>query len=172
MFTEIYGNLMKIFPKDIYDQKYCKGNELYLHVNPAKILDLSTYINTGMGYSLVSMFASDETGINGKYAIYYVFADRGNGLFLTLITMIDPSKMEFLSICEKVHAAALYEREIKDLFGMEPVGHPNAKRLVFHSNWPDREFPLRKSYDAKHKPDFAKENIRFNKITGEGVFET
>jgi len=171
MFTEIYENLMNIFPADIYDRKDCKGNELYLHVNPDKILDLSTYINTNMGYLLVSMFANDETSMYEKYAVYYMFSDREKGLFLTLITMIDPLKMEFVSICEKVHAAAMYEREIKDLFGINPIGHPNAKRLVFHSNWPDGEFPLRKSYDVKHKPDFAKENISFNKVTGEGVFE-
>ena len=74
MFTEIYENLIKIFPSDIYDQKCCHENELYLHVNPAKILDFCTHINTGMGYYLTSMFANDETGKNGNYAIYYVFA--------------------------------------------------------------------------------------------------
>ena len=96
MFTEIYENLMNIFPADIYDRKDCKGNELYMHVNPDKILDLSTYINTNMGYLLVSMFANDETIMYEKYAVYYVFSDREKGLFLTLITMIDTLKMEFV----------------------------------------------------------------------------
>ena len=48
---------------------------------PDKILDICTvYINIDLGYTLVSMFANDETSLcNGKYTIYYVFADREKG---------------------------------------------------------------------------------------------
>ncbi|MHB1377057.1 MAG: hydrogenase large subunit [Candidatus Humimicrobiaceae bacterium] len=171
MCTEIYEKLIEIFSDNIYKNISCNSNELYLHVNPDKISEICTYINTEMGYPLVSMFANDEISLCKNYAIYYVFADREKGLFLIITTLIDQNKMEFKSISEKVHAAALYEREINDLFGLVPAGHPNAKRLVFHSNWPEGEFPLRKAFDLKHKPDFVKKKINFNKVTGEGVYE-
>ena len=171
MFTEIYEKLIEIFSDNIYKCINCNSNELYIHVNPDKILDICTYINIDLGYTLVSMFANDETSLCKKYTIYYVFADREKGLLLNIITLIDPARMEFKSISEKVHAAASYEREIHDLFGIVPVGHPNAKRLLFHSNWPDGEYPLRKAFDAKHKPHFVRKKISFSKVKGEGVFE-
>ena len=42
---------------------------------------------------------------------------------------------------------------------------------MFHSNWPDGLYPLRKDYDLKHKPPFVKKEIKFTKVEGEGVFE-
>lgn len=168
---EINKKLTEIFADDIVEALNWKSNELYLKVNPIKILEISSYLNQEMGYPLVSMFANDETGLCDHYAIYYGFADREKGLFLTLITLIDPAKPFFKSIAGKVHAAARYEREIKDLFGLSPVGHPNPKRLVFHSNWPTDTFPLRKTFDVKDKPDFASEKITFTKVISEGVYE-
>lgn len=171
MDTEINKKLMEIFSDDIIERLNCNSNELYITINPSKILKISNYINSEMGYPLVSMFANDETGLCENFAIYYVFADRERGLFLTIKTLIDPAKMTFKSITGEVHAAARYEREIKDLFGLTPVGHPNAKRLVFHGNWPNETFPMRKSFDLKHKPDLARETINFAKVLSEGVYE-
>ena len=171
MDTEINIKLMEIFSDDIIKRLTCNSNELYITINPSKILEVSNYINSEMGYPLVLMFANDETGLGENFAIYYVFADRERGLLLTIKTLIDPAEMTFKSITGEVHAAARYEREIKDLFGLTPVGHPNPKRLVFHGNWPDEAFPMRKSFDLKHKPDLARETINFAKVLSEGVYE-
>jgi Ni,Fe-hydrogenase III large subunit/Ni,Fe-hydrogenase III component G len=169
--TELKNKLTEAFAENIYSSSTENTNELYMKVNPAKILEICTYINTTQGYPLVSMFANDEKSICSKYAVYYVFADRKQALLLIIKTLIDPNQMEIFSITPNIPAADLYEREINDLFGIFPKGHPNPKRLVFHSNWPKAEFPLRKEFDVKHKPDFAKEVTPFQKVTGEGVYE-
>ncbi|WP_243166134.1 NADH-quinone oxidoreductase subunit C [Acetobacterium fimetarium] len=168
---EINKKLIENFGDDIIKTVKAYENELYLEIKPDRIRELSGYINHEMGYPLVSMFANDETSLIGKYAVYYAFADRVSGILLILKIGIEPEQMTFESIAGKVHAAARYEREIKDLFGLNPVGHPNAKRLVFHGNWPRETFPLRKAYDLKHRPDFAKEKINFSKVISAGVFE-
>jgi Ni,Fe-hydrogenase III large subunit/Ni,Fe-hydrogenase III component G len=148
-----------------------KINELYLEVNPEKIGEICAYLNTVLGYPLVSMFANDERSLCQQYAVYYVFAEREKGLLLIIKTKLAQEKMVMQSISAKIPAAARYEREIKDLFGLIPVGHPDARRLVLHSNWPAGEFPLRKDYDLQRKLDFAREEIVFQKVTGEGVYE-
>ncbi len=168
--AELKNKLTEEFSEDIYKRAE-KSNELYLEVNPDKIVEICTYINIEQGYPLISMFANDEQSFCDKYAVYYVFADRERGVLLIIKTLVDPQEMKIRSITEKVHAAALYEREINDLFGIVPTGHPNPKRLVFHSNWPKEEFPLRKEFDLKQKLDFAQEEINFQKVTGEGVYE-
>jgi len=171
MYTEIYEKLSELFAADIKKKPGSRADECSMYANPAKIPDISTYLYTALHYPLVSMFANDETALCGQYAIYYVFSDEEKGVLVTLITLIEPADEEFLSISRIIPAAALYEREIHDMFGLTPVGHPHAKRLVFHSNWPDGEYPLRKSFDGKQRLAFAKETVAFTKVSGEGVFE-
>lgn len=168
---EFSEKLSQVFSHDIKDSLVANQNELYLMVNPERIIDICTYIHKQMACPLVSMFASDERSISEKFVLYYAFAARNHGLLPVLKTMIDPAHPSFPSICAQVPAAALYEREIKDLFGLDPAGHPDPKRLVLHSNWPQGEFPLRKDFPLNRKPAFAKEAIPFNKVLGEGVYE-
>lgn len=170
-YMELNEKLFEIFPDDISKNFLANEKELYLEVNPEKLFDIALYLNRELGYPLVSMFANDERALSGNYAVYYTFSDRNNGFLVILKIMIDPNSPSFLSICEKIPAAALYEREIKDLFGLTPLGHPEPKRLVFHSNWPDGLFPLRKDFDAKAKPAFVKKEITFTQVKGEGVYE-
>lgn len=169
--SELKGRLSEVFRENIESGSIENRNELYMQVRPEKILEICTFINGELNFPLVSLFANDEKSICGGYGVYYVFADRENGQLLTIKTLVSKEKMEICSISEKVHAAALYEREMSDLFGIVPVGHPDAKRLVFHSNWPQGVFPLQKEFDGKSKPEFADEEIKFKKVMGEGVFE-
>ncbi len=168
---EINKKLVKAFSEEIIKTVKADECELTIEIKADKIRELSGYLNSEMGYPLVCLFANDETALMGKYAIYYVFADRFSGVLLTLKTDIEPEQMRFKSIARKVHAAARYEREIKDLFGLNPVGHPNPKRLVFHSNWPRDTFPLCKTYDLKKQPEFADEKVNFTKVISSGVYE-
>jgi Ni,Fe-hydrogenase III large subunit len=168
---DLNRKLSEAFHQDIHKSVICHSNELYVEVNPEKIPEICVYVNSELCYPLISMFANDEKGLCGNYAVYYTFADRERALLLIVKALVAPDKMEIPSICGKVPAAALYEREINDLFGIVPVGHPDAKRLVLHGNWPDGQFPLRKEYDAKRKPEFVKKETSFQSVTGEGVFE-
>lgn len=149
-----------------------RPDSLQLEVNLDKIWEICMFINAKRPITLVSMFANDERSLeSGGYAIYYLFAERKEGWTLLIKIKVHPERLEFQSISGAVHTAALYEREIHDMFGLVPVGHPELKRLVFHSNWPDHEFPLRKTFDVKHKPAFARKDIPFKKVTGEGIYE-
>lgn len=163
--------LIENFSEDIHSNITVNTNEQYLEVNAAIILDICAYINNELQYPLISMFAADERILTGKYAIYYLFADQKDGQLLIIKTFHEQDNMSFKSICSVVHAAALYEREIKDMFGLIPVDHPDPRRLVFHSNWPEDQFPLRKDFDSKYKPERAQVKTPFKKVMGEGVFE-
>lgn len=165
------NRITEVFSDDIKQSRIINQNELYLDVNPNRIVHISTYLNKQLACPLVSLFANDERSLSGSFALYYVFAERTEGVLLIIKTLIDSEQSSFLSITEQVPAAALYEREINDLFGIFPLGHPEPKRLVFHSNWPDGEFPLRKDFDNRHKPAWADKKIPFTRVSGEGVYE-
>ena len=146
-------------------------NELLLETSTSVIKEICSYLSSNMNCTLISLFAMDEREMKGYFSVHYVFSERQSGLLIHLIIMLDPSHNSFPSISTKIPAATLYEREIQDLFGLHPVGHPDAKRLVFHGNWPKNIYPLRKDFPSGLKPEFADERMEFNKITGDGVFE-
>lgn len=119
-----------------------------------------------MGGWLVSMVANDERPINGYFALYYVLSMEGGKLykgdellqeekcFIIVKTFIPSEDPSFPSVTPKVPAAVWYEREARDMFGLEPVGIPDSRRLVLPDDWPEDLYPLRKdSMDYRYRPE-------------------
>lgn len=171
LFQRIIDELSGSFQEDIHSCSIRNSNELYMEVNSYNILNICKHIHGIMGGTLVSLFANDERAISGKYAVYYVFAIKKEGLFLILKCCIEAENPVFQSITVDIHQAHLYEREIRDLFGIIPEGHPDSRRFVFHGNWPEKMHPLRKDFDRRHKPQFEKNAQEFVKVEGTGVYE-
>ena len=119
---------------------------------------------------LVAMFANDERELDGHYAIYYVFA-AGKGFKVVRALLPAAGPLEFPSLSPQIPAAAWYEREIHDLFGLTPVGHPDLRPLVLHENWPDNVYPLRKDFDVHTPVATVHKQWHMNTVTGEGTFE-
>lgn len=67
--------------------------------------------------------------------------------------------------------ASRFEREMHDLFGIEPTDHPQPARLVLHQHWPDGWHPMRA--DAGPAPAFGDESgaYPFLSVEGTGVYE-
>jgi len=142
-----------------------------LEIPADEIRGLANDVNSRLDGSLISLFACDERTRSREYVLRYVFCSRESGVLIVLITRIHEDAGQFISIADQVHAAALYEREIHDLFGLVPIGHPNAVPLVFHGNWPQGNHPLRKDFGKSHRPSFVDEDVPFQTIAGEGVYE-
>ncbi|WAC94256.1 NADH-quinone oxidoreductase subunit C [Mycobacterium sp. Aquia_213] len=65
--------------------------------------------------------------------------------------------------------ASRFEREMADLYGIRPAGHPKPRRLVRHAHWPDWH-PMRT--DAGPAPEFADAGaFPFLNVEGPGVYE-
>jgi len=167
----ILTRLAGSFPGRIYSQALQNENELVLEVNPAKIREISQEIAVSLEGTLVSLFANDERALNGKYAVYYIWALRKEGCFILLRTLLEPENPCFISITNQIHQADLYEREIRDLYGLIPLGHPDSRSLIFHGNWPEEVFPLRKDFERAFRPPFADKEVDFMRVDGTGVYE-
>jgi Ni,Fe-hydrogenase III large subunit/Ni,Fe-hydrogenase III component G len=70
------------------------------------------------------------------------------------------------SLADLSYPASRFEREMHDLFGIAPVGHPRPDRLVLHQHWPDGWHPLRA--DAGPPPAFGDETDPFPFLAAEG----
>lgn len=100
------------------------------------------------------LFGNDERKLNGHYAVYYVLSmEKGTKCWITVRVEVDANKPEYPSVTPRVPAAVWGEREVRDMYGLIPVGLPDERRLVLPDDWPDELYPLRKdSMDYRQRP--------------------
>ena len=66
--------------------------------------------------------------------------------------------------------AGRFERELADLYGIRPAGHPRLRRLVRHAHWPPDWHPMRE--EAGATPEFEPTgHFPFVTVEGTGVYE-
>jgi Ni,Fe-hydrogenase III large subunit/Ni,Fe-hydrogenase III component G len=75
------------------------------------------------------------------------------------------------SLARSVPAAHWDEREIRGLLGINPVGHPDARRLVLHEHWPGGYHPLRKDVPPDERPPITARQFVPFEVHGEGVYQ-
>ncbi|KZS67433.1 formate hydrogenase [Mycobacterium kansasii] len=119
------------------------------------------------GYRLALVAAHDDGDI--LRIVYLLLAgqpDRRVELTLTTAaaTPSVPS-LGHLSI-----PAGRFEREMMDLYGVVPQGHPQPRRLVRHGHWPQQWYPMRRN--AGQPPPFPNAGrFPFLTVDGPGVYE-
>ena len=104
------------------------------------------HTNPGLRGSLSLLWAVDHRPREARYELCYLFTLAERKDWLLLATDLHGDEREFPSITPHLHAAKWYEREIRDLFGLIPVGHPDLRRLVRHEHWPKGSHPLKKDF--------------------------
>lgn len=153
-------------------------NESYFEVKADDFRDLCRHLFDDLHALLRVMFATDERQKDGVFRIYTVFSVPGTDRFTIIVLPVREQEPRFPSITPLVPAAHWYEREIRDLFGLRPEGHPDERRLVFHEAFPADSFPLRKDWSLGEAERKAwGEGVRVNvphpfmQVEGEGIFE-
>jgi len=126
--------------------------------------------------ALATVVATDETGTpESDFKVRYIFEPAGPGAldqFVTLLVSVDAAHPEVPSLTTVVPAANWHEREVRDLFGIVPVAHPDPRPLVVHDGWPPGLFPLRKAFDGSRRVAVEPADEFPHLVAeGEGVFE-
>lgn len=100
------------------------------------------------GARLVTMVGTDERESARAYVLRYIFRTPDAPQLETLLVRVDPEHPSFPSVSLTLPAAHWYEREVQDLLGLIPEGHPDPRPLVLHAPWPKGYYPLRKDFVA------------------------
>ena len=111
---------------------------------------------------LVSLFGSLDDG--GRRRVHYI-VDVDNREYRVLECSAEGP---IPSATAATPAAAWYERELADQFGVQIQGHPDLRPLLFHENWPDGVHPM---LGNMSEVPVARRDYRFLKVQGEGVCE-
>ena len=163
--------LERLLISGVSDVHQHRGNELHLRVTDAAVLPLAELLRADFGAELALMAANDRRADRGAFEIAYLFANDVENWFVHAILDVAPETPTLPSLATFYLPAASFEREIRDLFGIEPVGHPDPRPLVKHAFWPADYYPLRK--DAPPPPPFTDDGTPFPflAVGGEGVYE-
>lgn len=144
-----------------------------LRVKTDQIPLVAHYLHTkpDLRGSLSLLWAVDHRPRETRYELCYLFTLAEHKDWLFLSTDLQGDDRLFRSITPHIHAAKWYEREIRDMFGLIPVGHPDMRRLVRHEHWPRGTHPLKKNFPWDTVLERAQGEYAFRHIEGEGVFE-
>jgi len=88
-----------------------------------------------------------------------------------LTLRLDPRRPEVPTLSDLSFPASRFERELRDDFAIEPIGHPFARPLVRHQHWPEDWHPMRRGAGPMppHRSDAAP--YPFIEVQGAGVYE-
>jgi Ni,Fe-hydrogenase III large subunit/Ni,Fe-hydrogenase III component G len=103
----------------------------------------------------------DDRPFSGEFLVAHNFAFDRDHVLCCLFVSVPPDDPKVDSITDDVPAASWAEREMRDLVGIEPIGHRYPKRLVLPDGWPDGLHPLRKDMSWDHVPEGFDENREF-----------
>ncbi len=78
---------------------------------------------------------------------------------------------EIPSLAAEDYPLGRFEREIRDLYGVTPVGHPLPYRLIRHGHWPRGWYPMRSDADPDPRFDVDVGSFPFLEVEGDGVYE-
>ncbi len=120
------------------------------------------------GYRLALVAAHDD-GPTLRVVYLFLAADPDRREELTLT--VDAADPGVPTLAGLSFPASRFEREMHDLYGVVPLGHPLARRLVRHPHWPSGWYPMRR--DAGTAPPFRgpDEPFPFLTVDGPGVYE-
>ena len=149
--------------------KYPSHRLVQYRVDKSRLPELARFLHEKLQGRLALLFAVDCRPLEEKYEIQYLFSVDRHWVLVT-VEVVGQDRL-FTSITPSVHAAQWYEREIRDLFGLIPQGHPDLRRLVRHEHWPKGTHPLRKDFLWDKTIGRQQGEYRFRHIEGEGVFE-
>lgn len=153
-------------------------NEVHVEARrKGDVREICLYVRDELKGRLATVVCSDERGPSRAFVLRYVFGiGSGEDLFVMVTARVEQGDSEstqsFPSMALDMPAASLYEREIRDMFGLVPEGNPDTRPLALHDDWPKGVFPLRKDFDHRTKVGRVRSRDHgFLKVEGEGVSE-
>ncbi len=101
----------------------------------------------------------------------YLFTSGPPDTRVELHVPVDRSRPQVPTLATLSFPASRFERELADLFGIEPVGHPQPRRLVLHQHWPAAWHPMRHGAGEPPEMRTGAGSFPFVPVEGPGVYE-
>jgi len=154
----------------LQDLTIVRGRELHARAASSDMPDVAGVLQSGFNAELVLMAADDRRDDTGGFLVHYLFDHKRDDWYIHVTTELGGGAAELVSLAQQSYPASRFEREIRDLFGITPNGHPDPRPLVRHGFWPEDYFPLRRDARTVVFEDDGRP-FPFGQVEGPGVYE-
>jgi NADH-quinone oxidoreductase subunit C len=121
--------------------------EVHVFVNPEQIVEALTLLRDKYDFELLSaMTATDYfPQLSPRFHVIYQLTSLAKNLSIQLRVPVDDANPNIPTATGVYEVANWRERELKDMFGIIPEGHPDPRILLLPEDWDDKH-PLRKDF--------------------------
>jgi Ni,Fe-hydrogenase III large subunit/Ni,Fe-hydrogenase III component G len=142
----------------------------HVTISPEDLPDRAAKLLAG-GARLALVAGHDDRPAGAGLRAVYLFTGATTDVRTELHVHLDPADPRLPSLAALSFPAGRFEREMRDLFGIVPDGHPLPRRLVRHFHWPRGWYPM--LADAGSPPAFGDLDgpYPFSEVEGAGVYE-
>jgi len=141
--SEFIDGIVARFP-DI-SVKIHSPRRVYIRIDRDHAFELAQFLYREKGCRL-----SIATGIDTRegFEILYHFSHDPTGIYYSVKTVVPKDDPKIRSLAVFLPAANWIEREMRELLGIEFIGHPNPAPLLTPEDWPQEKYPLRRDYET------------------------
>ena len=155
MTEDFEARLKETFP----DSQVTLGSKgrFWVTLTPGELIEAVGMLREKFSITQLAVIVGED--VRDAFLCNYVFTGPR---VVVLQVRLDHEKPRVPSLAMLIPGAMVYERELKDLFGIMPAGHPDLRRQAVPEDWPADVFPLRKDVqfnrDGEVIPQEAKQN--------------
>jgi len=118
-----------------------RDRRIFVTIPRTELKKTASILANELNIQHISTITARDTGTDLEILYHFIL----NGVVITIKTTCPKTDPTVDSIVDIFPGAILYEREINDLLGIVPKGHPDLRRLVLPENWVGG-YPLRKDW--------------------------
>ena len=147
-------------------------DEVYVWVAAEDFRSAAVFFSKKFHAPVSMLFAQDRRSRSEGFVVYCLFMSAALKKWLYVCVAISADHPRFDSLSAVVYSASLFEREIKEMFGIELFGSSDTRQLRLHEEvWPLNFYPLRKDFKTPADPASGQLHYGFTRVEGEGIFE-
>ena len=129
------------------------------------VTEVQTLLDAGHRLLLMACHEDDD-----RFRVVYSFAVPGSPP-VELVLAVPRQDPWVPTLAAVSYPAGRFEREIRDLYGVRPEGHPLPHRLLRHAHWPRGWYPMLRDAEVRPRFDLDTGSFPFLEVEGEGVYE-
>jgi NADH-quinone oxidoreductase subunit C len=121
--------------------------ETHVFVKVENIVEALTLLRDKYDFELLSALTAIDfwPQLSPRYHVIYQLTSLARNLSLQLRLALDDGEPHIPTVVGVYEVANWRERELRDMFGIIPDGHPDLRILLLPEGWEDKH-PLRKDY--------------------------
>ncbi len=143
---EIISHIKERFP--IYEITEAQDNLTFISVDAAKLVPLVTSLKANHGYSVLVILSVVDWLEDCKFQLTYIVNNPEEKRDLGIRVYIKRDDASMDSIHTLWEHAATFQREIKEMFGINFPGSPRVDEPFLLEGW-DNIPPMRRDFDTK-----------------------